>query len=78
MLRRSIEYALSHREEAVEYAMQFARGLDTGLTDQFIGMYVNDHTLDCNAQVMEAAQKLLDLGHEAGVIPHRVALEFVG
>ena len=77
MLRKSIEYALTHREEALLYARQFARGLDSGLTEKFVGMYVNDYTLDCNRQVSEAAQKMLDLGYEAGLIPHRVHLEFV-
>ena len=77
MLRQSIEYALSHREEALSYAMQFARGLDSGMTEKFVGMYVNHYTLDCDHQVAEAAQKMLDLGHEAGLIPRRVHVEFV-
>ena len=77
MLRKSIAYALENREEALSYAMQFARGLDSGLAEKFVGMYVNHHTLDCDQQVLEAAQKMLDLGHQAGVIPHRVNVEFV-
>lgn len=77
MLRKSIEYALAHPEEALCYAMQFARGLDSGLTEKFVGMYVNHYTLACDEQVMQAAQKMLDLGHEAGLIPHRVTVEFV-
>jgi 1,4-dihydroxy-6-naphthoate synthase len=77
MLRRSIEYALAHREEALTYAMQFARGLDSALTEKFVGMYVNDYTLEAGPKVREAAQKLLDLGHEAGLIPLRVKVEFV-
>jgi 1,4-dihydroxy-6-naphthoate synthase len=77
MLRKSIEYALTNREESLAYAMQFARGLDAGLTEKFVGMYVNDHTLDAGPDVREAAQKLLDLGHQAGLIPRRVRVEFV-
>jgi 1,4-dihydroxy-6-naphthoate synthase len=77
MLEQSIAYGLEHREEALAYALQFARGLEAGLAEKFVGMYVNDHTLACNQEVREAAQKLLDLGHEAGLIPHRVAVEFV-
>jgi 1,4-dihydroxy-6-naphthoate synthase len=76
MLRKSIEYALAHREEALSYAMQFARGLDSGLTEKFVGMYVNHYTLDGGSPVAEAAQKLLDLGHEAGLISRHVRLEF--
>ncbi len=77
MLRKSIEYALTNREESLAYAMQFARGLDAGLTEKFVGMYVNDHTLEAGPNVQEAAQKLLDLGHQAGLIPRRVMVEFV-
>ena len=77
MLRKSIEYALAHREEALSYAMQFSRGLDSGLTEKFVGMYVNEYTLNCDQQVAEAAQKMLDLGYEAGLIPHRVTVEFI-
>jgi 1,4-dihydroxy-6-naphthoate synthase len=77
MLRSSIEYALHHREEAISYAMQFARGLDPGLTEKFVGMYVNRYTLACDQQVAEAAQKMLDLGHEAGLIPRQVPVEYV-
>ena len=77
MLRKSIEYALANRDEALTYAMQFARGLDSRLTEKFVGMYVNDHTLDAGPKVREAAQKLLDLGHEAGLIPRRTTVEFV-
>jgi 1,4-dihydroxy-6-naphthoate synthase len=77
MMRESIAYSLENREQALEYAMQFARDLDRGLADKFVGMYVNHYTVDCGELVPQAAQKLLDLGHEAGLIPHRVQLEFV-
>jgi 5,8-dihydroxy-2-naphthoate synthase len=77
LMRESIQYALDHREESLNYAMQFARDMETPLAEKFVGMYVNHYTVDCGELVPEAAQKLLDLGHEAGLIPHRVQLEFV-
>jgi 1,4-dihydroxy-6-naphthoate synthase len=76
-MRDSIAYALEHREQALEYAMQFARDMDHALADKFIGMYVNHYTVDAGEIIPRAAQKLLDLGFEAGLIKHRVALEFV-
>lgn len=77
LLKESIQYSLDHREEALNYAMQFARDLDTGLADQFVGMYVNQDTVDCGEVVPRAAQKLLDLGFEAGLIPHKITVEVV-
>jgi 1,4-dihydroxy-6-naphthoate synthase len=77
MMRESIEYALNHREEALNYAMQFARDMEAPLAEKFVGMYVNHYTVDCGELVPKAAQKLLDMGHEAGLIPHRVQVEFV-
>ena len=77
LLSKSIAYALENREEALAYALQFARGLDTGLAEKFVGMYVNDHTVEAGPAVRLAAQKLLDLGNAAGLIPRRVELEFV-
>lgn len=77
LMRESIEYALTHREEALNYAMQFARDLDPALAEQFVGMYVNHHTVDGGEEIERAAQKLLDLGFEAGLIPHRTTVEFV-
>jgi 1,4-dihydroxy-6-naphthoate synthase len=77
LLKESIQYSLDHREEALNYAMQFARDLDTGLADQFVGMYVNQDTVDCGEVVPKAAQKLLDLGFEAGLIPHKITVEVV-
>src|SRR5438445_233175 len=64
-------------EEALTYAMQFARDMDPRLADKFVGMYVNHYTVDCGDVVPRAAQKLLDMGHEARLIPHRVEVEFV-
>jgi 1,4-dihydroxy-6-naphthoate synthase len=77
MMRESIQYALDHRDESLVYALQFARDMDPSLAEKFVGMYVNHYTVDCGELVPKAAQKLLDLGHEAGIIPNRVALEFV-
>jgi 1,4-dihydroxy-6-naphthoate synthase len=77
MMRESIRYALEHREEALAYAMQFARDMEAPLAEKFVGMYVNHHTVDCGTDVPIAAQKLLDMGYEAGIIPNRVTVEFV-
>jgi len=77
LMRESIQYAMDHREEALTYALQFARDMDAKLADKFVGMYVNHFTVDCGDIVPRAAQKLLDMGHEAGLIPRRVELEFV-
>jgi 1,4-dihydroxy-6-naphthoate synthase len=77
LMRESIQYALDHREEALSYALQFARDMDARLADKFVGMYVNHFTVDCGDIVPRAAQKLLDMGYEAGLIPRRVQLEFV-
>jgi 1,4-dihydroxy-6-naphthoate synthase len=76
-LRHSIQYALDHREEALAYAMQFARDLDPQLADRFVGMYVNERTLDYGPDGREAVRRLLDMGHKAGVIPYAAKVEFV-
>jgi 1,4-dihydroxy-6-naphthoate synthase len=76
-LRQSIQYALEHREEALAYAMQFARDLDSPTADKFVGMYVNQRTLDYGPDGREAVRRLLDMGHKAGVIPHATRVEFV-
>ena len=76
-LSESIQYALDHREEALDYALQFGRGLDRGDADKFVGMYVNHHTTDMHSEVLESAQKMLDMGADAGIIPMRVKLEYV-
>ncbi len=76
MMRESIQFALDNHDEALQYAMQFARDLDRGLAEKFVGMYVNHYTVDCGDVIPRAAQKLLDLGFEAGVIPRRVEVEF--
>ena len=77
LLRESIQYSLDHREEALNYAMQFARDLEPALAEQFVGMYVNQNTIDGGEVVPRAAQKLLDLGYEAGLIPHKTTIEVV-
>jgi 1,4-dihydroxy-6-naphthoate synthase len=76
-VRDSIQHALDHREQALEYAMQFARDLDARDTDKFVGMYVNEHTLDYGDDGREAVAKLLNMGHEKGIIPPAVKLEWV-
>jgi 1,4-dihydroxy-6-naphthoate synthase len=77
MMRESIQYALDNRAEALEYAMQFARDMETRLADKFVGMYVNHYTVDAGDVVPKAVKKLLDLGFEAGIIPNKVDVEFV-
>jgi 1,4-dihydroxy-6-naphthoate synthase len=77
LMRDSIQYALDNREEALNYAMQFARDMEDSLAEKFVGMYVNHHTVDAGDQIPMAAQKLLDMGHEAGIIPHRIEVEFI-
>lgn len=77
MMRDSIQYALDNHDEALEYALQFARDLEPRLADKFVGMYVNHYTVDAGTIVPQAVQKLLDLGFEAGLIDRRVEVEFV-
>jgi 1,4-dihydroxy-6-naphthoate synthase len=77
LLRASIQYGLDHREEALEYALGFGRGLDPAKADEFVGMYVNDWTLDFGPRGREAVATLLARGHAAGVIPKLVVPEFV-
>jgi 1,4-dihydroxy-6-naphthoate synthase len=73
----SIQYALDHREEALEYAMQFARDLEPQLADKFVGMYVNERTLDFGDDGRKAVSRLLEMGHQAGIIPHASTVDFV-
>ena len=76
-LRDSIQYGLDHREEALQYAMQFARDLDTSLADKFVRMYVNDRTLNYGEDGKAGIRRLLEMGHECGIIPHPVQVDFV-
>jgi 1,4-dihydroxy-6-naphthoate synthase len=77
LLTQSIEYALSHRPEAVAYAMQYGRGMDAATTDRFVGMYVNDWTRDMGQKGREAIARLLTRGYHAALLPRPVNLEFV-
>ncbi len=76
-IRDSIQHALDHREQALEYAMQFARDLDSGLANRFVSMYVNDRTLDYGPDGREAITKLLAMGHERGIIAIAPQVDFV-
>jgi 1,4-dihydroxy-6-naphthoate synthase len=76
-LRESIRYSLEHREDALSYAMQFARDMSTELADRFVAMWVNDLTLDYTERGREAVRRLLLEGFERGIIPHRVEVDFV-
>ncbi|HEX8491393.1 MAG TPA: MqnA/MqnD/SBP family protein [Pyrinomonadaceae bacterium] len=77
-LRESIRYSLEHREDALQYAMQFAREMDPHLADRFVAMWVNELTLDYTDRGREAVRRLLAEGFERGIIPHRVEVDFVG
>ena len=76
LLKESIRYALAHRDDALAYALQYARDMDKSLADRFVGMYVNEWTLDYGPRGREAVRRLLDEGCRAGIIPS-VAVEFV-
>jgi len=76
ILRQSIEYALEHRDEALNYAMQFARDMEHELADKFVGMYVNDRTLNYGTAERKAVQLLLNLGHERHIIQQPIQVEF--
>ena len=78
LLKESIQYSLDNREDALAYAMQFARDMDPALADEFVGMWVNDLTLDYGERGREAVRRLLNEGHELGIIPHQVDVQFVG
>ena len=77
LLRESIQYSLDNREDALQYALQFARDMDPGLADRFVAMWVNELTLDYTERGREAVRRLLSEGHERGIIPHGVAVQFV-
>jgi 1,4-dihydroxy-6-naphthoate synthase len=77
LLKHSIQYALDHRQDALRYALQYARDMDLALADKFVGMYVNEWTLDYGPRGRAAVRRLLEEGHRAGVIPSAVAVEFV-
>jgi len=77
LVRETVRYSLAHRREALEYAMGFARGMDPAVADRFVGMWVNDMTLDCGERGRAAVQTLLDRGHAAGIVSRRVVADFV-
>ncbi|PYS75343.1 MAG: ABC transporter substrate-binding protein [Acidobacteria bacterium] len=77
LLKESIRYSLDNREDALAYAMQFARDMDPALADQFVGMWVNELTLDYGERGREAVRRLLSEGYERGIIPHKVEVQFV-
>jgi len=77
LLKQSIQYALDHRQKALEYAMTYARDMESDLADRFVGMYVNEFTLDYGEAGRTSVRELLRRGHESGLIPHPVEVEFV-
>lgn len=77
VMRDTVKYALDHRDEALEHAMKYSRGLDRKRADKFVGMYVNEYTVDLGERGQEAVALLLKLGHEAGIIEELVEPEFV-
>ncbi len=77
-LHASIVYSMENREDALSYAMQFARDMQPELADRFVAMWVNDLTLDYGDRGREAVKRLLAEGHKAGIIPHKVKVDFVG
>lgn len=78
ILKQSIQYGLDHREAALDHALQYGRDLDRAKADKFVGMYVNDWTLDFGEKGREAVSLFLKMGHEAGIIPEPVDVEFIG
>ncbi len=78
LIKASIQYALDHREEALAYALDYARDLPPELADRFVSMYVNEWTLDYGETGRKAVRTLLSRGYEAGIIPNNVGVEFVG
>jgi len=78
LFRASIEHSLKNRKPALDYAMKYGRGLNDELNDKFVGMYVNDLTVDLGPRGESGFQKLLDEGYAKGLIPHKVDIEFVG
>jgi 1,4-dihydroxy-6-naphthoate synthase len=77
LLRKSINYSLANREDALQYAMQFARDMEPELADRFVAMWVNELTLDYTERGREAVRRLLAEGFDKGIIPNRVPVEFV-
>jgi len=77
LFKESIEYALNHRKDALKYASQFGRGIADDLNDRFVGMYVNERTVDLGAEGEEGFRRLLDKAYEHKIIPNKIKLEFI-
>ncbi len=77
VFKRSVEYSLAHREAALDYAMQFARGLERKQADEFVGMYVNDMTLHADQEIRKAVRLMLNMGYGIGLIPEKIDPEFI-
>ncbi len=77
LLKAGIAYALDHREEALDHAQSYGRGLDRAAVDRFVGMYVNRRTLDCGPDGREAVRRFLEHGHRAGIVPELVTPDWV-
>jgi len=77
LVRETVRHSLAHRAQALEYAMGFARGMDPKVADRFVGMWVNDMTVEMGERGRRAVQVFLDRGFEAGIVPRRSALDFV-
>ena len=77
LVRETVKYSLAHRRDALDYAMTFARGMDPAIADRFVGMWVNDMTVNMGERGRLAVQTFLDRGHDAGIIPNRVVADFV-
>ncbi len=77
LFRESIEYALAHRKDALAYALRYGRGIDEGLGDKFVGMYVNDQTVEIDGRGIAGFERLLAEGYEKGILPEKVRPDFV-
>jgi 1,4-dihydroxy-6-naphthoate synthase len=77
LVREAVRHSLAHRPQALEYAMGFARGMDPEVADRFVGMWVNDMTVEMGDRGRRAVQAFLDRGFAAGIVPARVAVDFV-
>lgn len=77
IIKRSIEYAITHEDEALDYALSFGRGLEREEARRFVRMYVNEKTIHLGSDGMRAAQKLLDLGYERGILPERIEIDWI-
>jgi 5,8-dihydroxy-2-naphthoate synthase len=77
LIKQSIRYALDHRQEALQHALKYARDMDVSLADKFVGMYVNEWTLDYGPRGRAAVRRLLEEGHRAGIVPSVAEVEFV-